>query len=108
MATGHKRLGELLIEAKLLSHEQINRAIAEQKKNGQLLGATLIGMGLITEQDLMGLLQRQLGLPLVDLDSLPVDEAAVAKVKEDMARKYLALPSRSRAGRRWSWRCRTR
>ena len=92
MATGHKRLGELLIEAKLLSHEQINRAIAEQKKNGQLLGATLIGMGLITEQDLMGLLQRQLGLPLVDLDSLPVDEAAVAKVKEDMARKYLALP----------------
>src|SRR6185369_11192589 len=92
MATGHKRLGELLIEAKLLSHEQLDRAIAEQKKTGQLLGATLIGMKLITEPDLMGLLQRQLGLPLVDLETLPVDEAALAKVKEDFARKYLALP----------------
>jgi type IV pilus assembly protein PilB len=92
MATGHKRLGELLIEAKLLSHEQLDRAIAEQKKSGQLLGATLIAMKVITEDVLMGLLQRQLGLPLVDLEAQMVDEAAVAKVKEDMARKYLALP----------------
>ena len=67
MATGHKRLGELLIEAKLLSQEQLDRAIAEQKKTGQLLGATLIGMKLITEPDLMGLLQHQLGLPLVEI-----------------------------------------
>jgi type IV pilus assembly protein PilB len=92
MATGHKRLGELLIEAKLLSHEQLDRAIAEQKKTGMLLGATLISMKLISEPDLMGLLQRQLGLPLVDLESLPADEAALAKVKEDFARKYLAIP----------------
>jgi type IV pilus assembly protein PilB len=92
MAPGHKRLGELLIEAKLLSSEQLDRAIAEQKKSGQLLGATLIAMKLITEPDLMSLLQSQLGLPLVDLESLPVDEAALAKVKEDFARKYLALP----------------
>jgi type IV pilus assembly protein PilB len=92
MASGHKRLGELLVEAKLLSQEQVDRAIAEQKKSGQLLGATMIAMKLITEHDLMGLLQRQLGLPLVDLETLPVDEAALAKVKEDFARKYLALP----------------
>ena len=92
MASGHKRLGELLMEAKLLSQEQLDRAIAEQKKTGQLLGATLITMKVITEPDLMELLHRQLGLPLVDLETLPVDEAAVAKVKEDMARKYLALP----------------
>src|SRR5689334_21622043 len=92
MGTGHKRLGELLVEAKLLSQEQVDRAIAEQKKSGQLLGATMIAMKLITEHDLMGLLQRQLGLPLVDLETLPVDEAALAKVKEEVARKYLALP----------------
>src|SRR4029077_8842563 len=60
--------------------------------SGLLLGATLIQMGLLAEHDLMGLLQRQLGLPLVDLDTLPVDELAVAKVKEELARKYMALP----------------
>jgi type IV pilus assembly protein PilB len=92
MATGHKRLGELLVEAKLLSQEQVDRAIAEQKKSGQLLGATLIALKLISEHDLMGLLQRQLGLPLVDLETLPVDETALSKVKEDFARKYQALP----------------
>jgi type IV pilus assembly protein PilB len=92
MSTGHKRLGELLIEAKLLTLEQLDRAIAEQKKSGLLLGAMLIQMGLLAENDLMGLLQRQLGLPLVDLDTLPVDELAVAKVKEELARKYMALP----------------
>jgi len=92
MATGHKRLGELLVEAKLLSQEQVDRAIAEQKKTGLLLGATLIALKLVTEHDLMGLLQRQLGLPLVDLESMPVDETALSKVKEDFARKYQALP----------------
>jgi len=92
MATGHKRLGELLVEAKLLSQEQVDRAIAEQKKSGQLLGATLIALNLVSERDLMGLLQRQLGLPLVDLETLPVDETALSKVKEDFARKYQALP----------------
>jgi type IV pilus assembly protein PilB len=92
MATGHKRLGELLVEAKLLSQEQVDHAIAEQKKSGQLLGATLIALKLISEHDLMGLLQRQLGLPLVDLETLPVDETALSKVKEDFARKYQALP----------------
>src|SRR5262249_3275977 len=66
--------------------------IVEQKKSGRLLGATLIQMGLVAEKSLMGLLQRQLGLPLVDLELLAVDEQAVAKVKEELARKYQALP----------------
>src|SRR5262249_50544133 len=92
MASGHRRLGELLIEAKLLTPAQLDQAIAEQRKTGQLLGATLIRLKLLTEKDLMGLLQRQLGLPLVDLETLPVDEQAIAKVKEEMARKHLALP----------------
>jgi len=92
MKSGHKRLGEMLIEAQLLSPEKLELAIAEQKKSGQMLGATLLKMGLIGEPDLLALLQRQLGLQLVDLESTTVDEQAVAKVKEEMARKYLALP----------------
>ena len=88
----HRRLGELLVEAKLLTPEQVERAIADQKKNGQMLGATLIRMGLIQESDLLALLQRQLGLPLVDLDTVTADEQAIAKVKEEMARKHVALP----------------
>ena len=92
MATPHKRLGEMLIEAQLLQPAELDAAIAEQRTSGQMLGAVLIRMGYIREDQLMNLLQRQLGLPLVDLENTPADEQAVAKVKEEMARKYLALP----------------
>ncbi len=92
MASQHKRLGEMLIEAKLLEPEHLEAAIAEQKKSGQMLGAVLVRLGLIKESDLMALLQHQLGLPLVDLESATVDDLALAKVKEDLARRYLALP----------------
>src|SRR5262249_2556657 len=92
MATEHRRLGELLIEAKLLTPEQLDRAIAEQKKTGQMLGATLVRMAYVREPDLLMLLQRQLGLPLGDPDTVTADEQAIAKVKEEMARKHFALP----------------
>jgi type IV pilus assembly protein PilB len=92
MAREHKRLGDLLIEDHLVTPENLERAIAEQKKTGQMLGATLIRMGLVSEQQLLLVLQRQLGLPLVDLNDTAADEEAVTKVKEEVARKYGAIP----------------
>jgi len=92
MASNHKRLGELLLEAKLLEPAHLDAAIAEQKQTGQMLGAVLVQMGFLRETQLMSLLQRQLSLPLVDLETAAVDEQALLKVKEDMARRYLALP----------------
>ena len=88
----HKRLGEMLIEAKLIRPEDLDRAIVEQRRMGRLLGATLIGMGLISEDQVLQVLQRQLGLPLVDLQDIVVDEQALARIKEDVAKKYGALP----------------
>src|SRR5712691_10772150 len=92
MASEHKRLGEMLIEANLLTPRDLDAAITAQNKSGEMLGQTLIKMGLLKESALLSLLQRQLGLPLLDLDVVPADEQALAKVKEEMARRYLALP----------------
>jgi type IV pilus assembly protein PilB len=92
MAKEHKRLGDLLVEAKLLTPQDLADAIAQQKKSGELLGATLMRMGLVTEEVLMRQLQLQLGLPLVDLAEMTADEQALALVREDLARKYIALP----------------
>ncbi len=92
MAKDHKRLGEILIEAKLLTPEQVSDAIAEQKRTGQMLGATLIKMGLVTEEQLLEQLQRQLNLPLINLADASPDEEALSKIKEEMAKKYCALP----------------
>jgi type IV pilus assembly protein PilB len=92
MAIEHKRLGDLLLEEKLVTSDQLKAAIEEQRRSGQLLGATLVAMGLIGEDALLRHLQRQLGLPLVDLNEVNVDEQALQYVKEDLARKYVAMP----------------
>ncbi|MGH7730104.1 MAG: ATPase, T2SS/T4P/T4SS family, partial [Candidatus Eiseniibacteriota bacterium] len=92
MAKDHKRIGDLLIEAKVITAQDLADAIAQQRKNGDLLGATLMRMGLVTEDVLMRTLQHQLGLPLVDLSELAADEQALALVREELARKYVALP----------------
>jgi type IV pilus assembly protein PilB len=92
MAKEHKRLGDLLVEAKVISREDLEGAIAEHKRTGQLLGATLIKMGLVSEESLLLQLQRQLNLPLVDLNETVADEQALGMVKEEVAKKYGALP----------------
>jgi type IV pilus assembly protein PilB len=92
MAREHKRLGDLLIEAKLITPQDLTDAIAEQRRTGALLGATLVRMGVVDEAGLMRTLQIQLGLPLVDLSERIPDEQALALVREDLARKYVALP----------------
>ncbi len=92
MAKEHKRLGDLLIEARLVTPEQLEQAIATQKRTGQMLGATLIHMGVVSEQQVLQTLEHQLGLTLVDLNVRVPDEQAVAKVKEELARKYGAVP----------------
>src|SRR5206468_11299104 len=69
--------------------------VAEQRKSGDLLGATLIRMGVLSEPALMKVLQAQLGTPLVDLNEQAADEQAIALIKEQMARKYMALPVRT-------------
>ncbi len=92
MANEHKRLGDMLLDAKLITAEQLEVAVAEQRKTGLMLGSTLLKLGMLKESQLMGLLQRQLSMPLVDLDIVPADELALAKIKEEMARRYVALP----------------
>jgi len=92
MTRNHKRLGDLLLESELITPEQLDAAVSEQRRTGQLLGATLVGMGAITEMVLLQHLQQQLGLPLVDLNKAVIDELAIQRVHEEVSRKYLALP----------------
>ncbi|MBI1797885.1 MAG: Flp pilus assembly complex ATPase component TadA [Candidatus Eisenbacteria bacterium] len=92
MARDHKRLGDLLIEARLITAQNLTDAIAEQRRTGDLLGATLVRMGLVREDALMRTLQQQLGLSLIDLSERIPDDQALTLVREDLARKYVALP----------------
>ena len=94
MVMKHKRLGDLLLEAGLITSEQLAHALAEQKKTGERLGEILVGQGLITEQELLEMFELQLGIPRVELDRFSIDPDALELVPEDVARRYRVLPIR--------------
>ncbi len=86
------RIGELLLREKLISEEQLQNAVDEQKKNGGRLGYNLTKLGYISEQDLTVFLSKQYGIPTVDLSSQEIDADTVKLIPEDVAQKYQVIP----------------
>ncbi|HEX7077019.1 MAG TPA: ATPase, T2SS/T4P/T4SS family [Candidatus Eisenbacteria bacterium] len=87
-----KKLGEYLLEAGLLNEDQLKEALRRQRQTREPLGQILARGGMVTEGDVCRVLHQQLGLPIVDLASLAIDEGAIALVKEELAKKYTAMP----------------
>lgn len=88
-----KRLGDLLVEAGLITEDQLNRAL-ESKSPEEKLGDALLREGFITEQQLIEVLEFQLGIPHVTIAQYPVDQEAVQLVPKDLAKRYLVMPIR--------------
>ena len=85
------RLGDLLVEHRIIAADQLQRALAEQKKSGLKLGRTLIDMGVISERQMMEFLSQHLGLELIDLRNFEFDLDAVRKLPETLARRFRAI-----------------
>src|SRR5690625_4077571 len=88
-----KRLGDLLVEAKLITEEQLNVAL-EEKLPKEKLGDTLLREGYITEQQLIEVLEFQLGIPHINILQYPVDQEVVQLVPYEIAKRYQVMPIR--------------
>jgi MSHA biogenesis protein MshE len=91
MATKRIRLGDLLVQSGLITEQQLEQALAEQKKSGRKLGATLIQMGLVSERKLLSLLAEQLKIPFIDLSNYDLRPEVVRRLPETMARRHRVL-----------------
>ncbi|GAB4350681.1 MAG: MSHA fimbrial ATPase MshE [Gammaproteobacteria bacterium] len=85
------RLGDLLVEHQVITPQQLEQALAEQKKLGLKLGRTLIHQGAITEEDLLNFLSQQLQVPFIDLKRYQYDPEAVRRLPETYARRFRAI-----------------
>lgn len=85
------RIGDILIEQGVLTQEQLSGALEEQKRTGRKLGRTLVQMALVTEDELLQILSRQLGIPYLDLDRVQLPMAQVQRLPETLARRYRIL-----------------
>ncbi len=93
------RIGDLLIEKKLISESQLEAALAEQKKTRRKLGKTLIDLGYIKESQLLTLLSEQLGIPYIELQHYPIDHEVLRQLPEIHARRFRAVALKKDNGR---------
>lgn len=85
------RLGDLLVEKGLITEDQLQHALSEQKKLGRKLGGTLVELGMIDENSLLNLLASQLNIPLIDINNYDYSNDVAKTLPESVARRYRAL-----------------
>ncbi len=91
------RIGELLLKEKRISAEQLQEALNYQRTNGGKLGANLVKLGYVKDEEITALLSKQYGVPSIALNQFEIDPAVVKLVPGETARKYQIVPL-SRAG----------
>ncbi len=85
------RLGEILVQQKLLSEEQLGLALADQKRTGRKLGRVFVENGYVTEEQISGALARQLDIPYINLKFYNTSPDVVRLLPETQARRFRAL-----------------
>jgi type IV pilus assembly protein PilB len=92
-ARTNKKLGEMLVEVGIITEEQLQEALEEQKKTGGRLGQNLMALGYITEEIMSAFVGKQLGIPYVSLSEYEnISPEVVKSVPEDIARHQTLIP----------------
>jgi type IV pilus assembly protein PilB len=86
------KLGDLLLKANIVTQEQIDGALKNQREEGGKLGEVLVRLGYTTEEDITETLSQQFGVPSINLAHFEIDSSIIKLVPGDVARKYMILP----------------
>jgi adsorption protein B len=88
----HRKLGDLLLDRRLITTHQLEDALAEQKQSGKKLGEILVARGVLWEEDLVSVLAHQLNLKSVEIDPYATPPELLSQVPESLARDYRVYP----------------
>src|SRR5207302_3735549 len=91
MQASSRRLGEFLVERKVLSRDDLEHALAIEAKDGVPLAKMLVSEGLVGERDLVAAIAHQMGIPFHDFEQQPVNPMVDRVVPEEIARRHLAV-----------------
>ncbi len=86
------RLGEILVNSRLITEEQLAIALGEHRKAGKKLGEYLIEQNVVSEDNLVAALSQQLGLDTVDLANVTVDKTILDLIPIEVLKKYCIFP----------------
>jgi len=88
------KLGEMLVQAKIITPEQLKEALEIQRREGGRLGQHLMKLGYVTEEQITQILSRQYGVPSVNLSKLEIDPEITNLVPVGVCQKYMVMPIR--------------
>jgi type IV pilus assembly protein PilB len=94
-----KRLGDILVAAGLVTEEQLEWALEEQRQSYKRLGEILVDAGWATEDDIAEARALQLEMAHVQLGDHPIDPQVIKMVPEPVARTYRVVPVSATDGR---------
>jgi type IV pilus assembly protein PilB len=89
-----KKLGELLVQAKIIDETQLKMALDEHHRWGTPLGLTLLSLGLVREKTLVRALSHQLNIPSIDLETTGISEEVLRFLPVEFCQKHTCIPFR--------------
>jgi type IV pilus assembly protein PilB len=91
-APAKHKLGEILIRKKIISPDQLAKALDVQRSEKGYLGETLIRLGFVEERDILVALVVQCNLPYIAVQNYSVDKGIVNLIPEAVAKQYYVVP----------------
>jgi type IV pilus assembly protein PilB len=82
------KLGQMLLRAGVIEEHQLQDALKNQRTNGGTLGTNLVAMGILTEQQILEFVGRQLNVDVVELGNGELNPEIVKIIPADVARKF--------------------
>ena len=92
------RLGEILVQQKMLTEEQLIGALSEQRRSGRKLGRVFVELGFVTEEQISSALAKQLSIPYINLKFFNIHAEIVRLLPETQARRFRAIVLEERRG----------
>ena len=88
------KLGRMLVGAKLITEDQLEKALALQQKEGGRLGSILVKFSYLPEQPLLQFLSKQYGVQAIDLSKAEIDSSVIKLIPTEVVQKYNVIPIR--------------
>ena len=92
-------MGHQLVEAKVISSEDLAQALTIQQGEGGRLGSILVRMGVLSESTLLEFLSQQYGVPTVELATCSIDQGLLALLPLNLVQEHLVVPVKKTASR---------
>jgi type IV pilus assembly protein PilB len=88
----NKRIGDILVESKIITPNQLQNALEMQRQGGGRLGEILVKQGLLKYDVVLDLIGKQLGVPIVNLKGLVIEQEVLDLVPENLAKGRNIIP----------------